>query len=389
MNNDHSPMHFIDVVHLLIRKKVQIGLILFISMLATYGLSKFLPKKYKSTSIINVYSKYFKNPMVSEVIPELHSLEEIRYNINSLIRQAFDDKFIDSIAKEFDLYKYAEGNSKRNFERESIRNKGFEILSSSPQTFRISYIGEKPFLVKKIAEKGVNQVILHLINNRKDSIERVRKAVKKRIDALYIAKEETTNPMISKNQAVLKDEIGRVNKSIISLQSQYSDRHPLVATLIEKKRILEGWSDGKDSSTGKEQLPILGVKSKKIIDELLKELLRKYNYLNIILDVEDKQIPDYMGVIQNASVPSSPIWPKPITVFSVGLLMGLILSFCYVFIIELLTDDLESLQRSVQSQLGVQLLGKLPYVERKDTVLDNGNNKNNPKNKKSNLSDWN
>ena len=59
-----------ELIKTILAYKIRIFLICGLAVGFSYQLTVFLTKKYISTFEINVYSKYFQNPLISGVIPE-------------------------------------------------------------------------------------------------------------------------------------------------------------------------------------------------------------------------------------------------------------------------------------------------------------------------------
>ena len=90
----------------ILKKYIPAILIIFVFVVGfSFSLTQFLTKKYKSEFEINVYSKYFKNPLISEIIPGVYNIPEMRFTIDSMVKEAISDDFIDEVAQEFGFYK--------------------------------------------------------------------------------------------------------------------------------------------------------------------------------------------------------------------------------------------------------------------------------------------
>ncbi len=382
-----NEITFIDFLKLLNQRKKSSALIFLGTVILFYTLTVLLPKKYKSVAVINVYSSYFKNPMVRDVIPELHAQDEIRYNVSAIIKQSYNDEFIDKIANNFDLYTDPTNSSQTSYERNELRKTSFEILSIGPQTYQISFSGGNAKLVNQINSLAIAHIKERLVENRRKALDDLMEALKKRIEILNLAMEDTTSPIVSKSSELLKEEVSRLTKSIDALTQQYSEKHPLVQNLKTKRNILNGWITKKEVAGEEDrQIPVLGEKSKQIINNLLEDLLKKYNYLKVVYDVENKKNPDYLSITQNPSLPNSPVWPKKILFITSGLVIGFILALMNTLIGQFLSRNDENLKNRIQLTLGVPFLGTFPEL---DTMKLDESSKEEGKNEVRSPTKWN
>ena len=91
-----------DVLKTLLKYKMPILIIMVLTLGFSIQLTNWLEKKYKSQFEINVYSKYFQNPLISEIIPGVYNIPEMRFTIDSMVKEAISDDFLDQIANEPD-----------------------------------------------------------------------------------------------------------------------------------------------------------------------------------------------------------------------------------------------------------------------------------------------
>lgn len=362
MMQNHN-MSFSDIYKLVNDHKKSTILIFVITFATIAVIPKFLKKRYKSTGIVNVYSSYFKNPMVREIMPELHAQDEIRYNVFALIKNSINDEYIDSMAKEFQLYKYPIGSPRQQEERLLIRNKSFDIITLGPQTFSISFINSDPIKAKNVAKKTVDHIVDSLVKNRRESIKELMSAMKKRIELLNLANEVSSTPIVSKSPEVLQEEFLKINKSLEALSEEYSNEHPIVQNLLARKAIIERWMQNDNiGQIENEKIPVLGKNSKTVINDLLKDFLKKYNYLRVAYDVEKSGTPEYLSIGQRPSVPADPFFPKNIIFYAAGLVLASMLSLLNLLIRQMLKETTESIAKKLEEQLGGKFLGVLPVM---------------------------
>ena len=79
------------------RYKAAIIIIMVISTSFFIGLSFKLKKKYQADFSINVYSKYFNNPLTNQSIGGVYQVPEMRATINAMIHEALNNEFYDEL----------------------------------------------------------------------------------------------------------------------------------------------------------------------------------------------------------------------------------------------------------------------------------------------------
>jgi uncharacterized protein involved in exopolysaccharide biosynthesis len=357
-----------DFLKVIVKRKNRLFLFIGAGVLTFIALSFVLPKKYKSTAIMNVYTKYFKNPLVGQVVAELQNTDEIKNNLTSLVNQAIDDSFVDSVGERYQIYKYGKEKIKRNAERELLRQR-FQINALGAQSFQISFIYSDPSVAKEVATESLNRIIKHLVNTRRQTIETIKESIRKRIEVMSLSQDRTTNPLASSKPDVLKRQLISINSQIDSLKAQYSMNHPSILELLEKKKIIENWLKTKhpgedtDHINEKDQMPILGSDSKYAVSEINKDLLTKYNYLNIISELENGDNPDYIGIVQHAQIPASPVFPNKMLFAIFGLLLGVVASAISILIEEFVWARSSLYHIKISKELHIPFLGKLPKLQ--------------------------
>lgn len=356
-----------DFLKIVVNRKKRLFIFISSGVAIFLALSFVLPKKYKSTAVINVYTKYFKNPLVGQVVAELQNTDEIKNNLTSLVNQAIDDEFVDHIGETYSIYRYGKEKVKRNAERELL-SKRFQINALGAQSFSISFVYSDPIVSKEVAAEGLNRVIKHLVKTRRQTIETIKESIRKRIEVMSLSQDKVTNPLASSKPDVLKRQLISINSQIESLKSQYSMNHPLIQELLEKQKIIENWLKTKHPGeteviNEKDQMPILGSDSKYAVTEINKDLLTKYNYLNIISELENVENPDYIGIVQHAQIPVSPVFPNKLLFCIFGLLLGVVVSAITIIIEEFVWARSSLYHIKLAKELNIPFLGKLPKLQ--------------------------
>lgn len=154
--------------------------------------------------------------------------------------------------------------------------------------------------------------------------------------------EIASNALASRNPQVLKSELSKVEKDIRSLLKQFNKNHPRVIKLLERKKTILNWLsefNAIDSETGDgeySEAPLIMSGDKEVASEIAAKLFIKYNNINIALEIDRKNLNSYIGVINRPQLPTSPIFPKKRIFASLGLVLGIALSFFYIFYCEVM-----------------------------------------------------
>src|SRR5690606_18403430 len=100
-------------------------------------------------------------PLISEVIPDVYSIPEMRFAIDSMVKEAMSDEYIDSIGREFNIYSGTEDEREMTRERQFLRDR-FSSYSTGGQSYQISFSYNDPYIAKAIAEKTLAKIKDHI-----------------------------------------------------------------------------------------------------------------------------------------------------------------------------------------------------------------------------------
>jgi uncharacterized protein involved in exopolysaccharide biosynthesis len=81
-----------DLLLIANRYKWKAAMIVILALGFSIQLTNWMTKQYKSSFEINVYSKYFKNPLISEIIPGVYNVPEMRFTIDSMVKESISDE---------------------------------------------------------------------------------------------------------------------------------------------------------------------------------------------------------------------------------------------------------------------------------------------------------
>ncbi len=359
-----SKIYIKNTFEILRRYKI----VIFFSLVICTGLSlettRWLKKKYKASFVINVYSKYFANPLVNEVIRGEYSIPQMRFTIDSMVKEALDDEYIDSIGYEYSFYANNMNKKQLTWARSFLRER-FKLFSTGGQSYQVDFFGRDPITALEISQKTLKHVKNYFVQTRIMTIENVKKIVMKRIESMNVGqkieKDGPANPLASMSPDVLQGELKKVNNEIIALKKQFNGEHPSVLKLEKRKVQLENWlSDYKPEKSNSNEdlsLSIMNVDDKDIALNLSSRLYIKFNDINMALALEKQNLPSYIGVIKRPNLPLYPIWPKKRIFASVGLLMGLMIAFIYILYHEVMSETQVEAIELIAEELGTEFLG--------------------------------
>ncbi len=357
-----------DLVNIILKYKRAIIATVFLTAAFSVQLTFWMEKKYKADFEINVYSKYFKNPLISEIIPGVYQIPEMRFTIDSMIKEAISDDYIDSVAFEYGIYSKDLVERELAVQRQHLRDR-FSYFSTGGQSYKISFIHTDPFIAKKVVEKTLDLVKGHFIKTRIDTIEMVKEIMVKRLQsfnaAQNISKSDSSNALASKNPDVLKSELEKLNSNIAALTKQFNQNHPKVVSLKSRRNVIKNWLiefENKGAGFISAEAPLAFTSDKNTVEALSAKFYTKYHDFTIALEVEKRSLESYIGITKQPSLPISPISPKKRLFAAVGLILGLLFAFIFVFFNEVMAPNREEQLLVEADEFGALVLGVLPRI---------------------------
>jgi uncharacterized protein involved in exopolysaccharide biosynthesis len=337
-----------------------VGASMFLFMLATLV----LPKKYKSTAALTIYTKYFQNPLVKDFLPEIYDNNELKSQRETLIRKAFTSEFLNELGDKHGLFKTKRGDPRHSLEEYDLL-KRIEVFSIESTTFQVSYVGRTPLETFEILNTIVGRVAKTLADERRKTIAQLRDSIRKRIETMALTMDSAADPLASVRPELLQAELDRLNAQIKALRTQYTDRHPMVTRLVARVEVIKKWlkttAAGGDNASP-DQAPLVGGEPKDPSMQVYTDLLKKLNYLNIVLEMEEGVESAYVGVLQQPMLPSSPVFPRRSVFLFWGLLTGFMLSITILLLQEYIARSHANPEQFAR-QLGTQYLGPLPVIQ--------------------------
>ncbi len=373
-----------DFLSLLVFYKKPLAIIMTVSILVLVQLSFILPKTYRSEFELNIYSKYFKNALIQDVIPGMNSIAEMTQTTDSMVKETLNDDFIDQIGNEFNIYGKNLSPEQLSKAREQLRDR-FELFSTGGQSYRVSFSHGNPMVTYEVTKKVMDAVRANFINSRLVTIEDAKKTIQQKLESVNVTKQITddsisANALASKNPVVLRSEINKINSDLAALRMQFNTHHPRIVKLQQRKATIENWlkevegdEDVKPSEETTATLPadakefsdapLLMAGDKEISQTIAAKLYTKFNDINVALDIERKSLPGYIGVIVAPQVPNAPLFPKKRLFASLGFMLGLIFCFSYVFYKEIMMLSPTERARVMAKDLKGEYFGSMPHIE--------------------------
>lgn len=371
MNTD--KIFFRDLLKTINAYRNRIILICVLSVAFCFQLTFWIEKQYTSTFEINVYSKYFQNPLISGVIPDVYNIPEMRFAIDSMVKEAISDVFIDELGKKYKMSSGTKDEREVARERQNIRDR-FSYFSTGGQSYQISFSHSDPYIAKEVTEKTLEQVKGHIVGKRIKTIELVKDVMIRKLNSFNASQKFTQKgsekALASKSPDVLKEELVKVNTSIAALSKQYSPNHPIMLNLKQRQKTISSWLTEFDMSKDDSavDLPMSMTHDKIVSEQLSSKFYAKYHDFNIALEIEKKSLQNYIGLIKTPQLPTAPIWPKKRLFASLGFILGMVISFIYVFISEIIVPSKDEQLAIEAEKLGTMVLGTIPKLNRKDAA---------------------
>ncbi|MGZ3787735.1 MAG: hypothetical protein ACXVLQ_04390 [Bacteriovorax sp.] len=369
-----------EFLGLLVFYKKALAIIMLTSVLCLVQLSFILPKTFRSEFEINIYSKYFKNALINDVIPGMNSITEMSQTTDSMIKETLNDQFIDEIGYQFKIY--AKNMTPRDLShaREDLRGR-FELFGTGGQSYKVLFSHSDPMVTYEVTKKVLEAVKATFINSRIETIENARKIIQHKVESVNVTKlindeSISSNALASKNVEALRAEVEKIDSDLSALKMQFNIHHPRITKLQQRKDTIENWlkeMDGPAISDGakiKKDLvsreysdtPLLMSGDRETSQNITSKLYTKFNDINIALDIERKSLPGYIGIIVAPQIPTAPLFPKKRLFASLGFMVGLIFCFGYVFYCEVMQLTPTERARLMARDLGGEYFGTLPHI---------------------------
>lgn len=327
---------------------------------------QYLPKKYKSTAILNIQAGYFQNALVSDLFPQMSDPSEQNAQRQSLLRLALTDKFLDELGQKHQLFKHPFGSTLHILERDMLLRQ-IEYFPQNATTFQISVLAPQPDLAYNLDREVVAQMVNTLIEERHRNLVRIKDAIEAHVQTLAVGLKDVAGPAYTLHPEALREELEKINGDIKALTNQFTERHPDVQRLKERAQAIRNVLSNSQNPVGSASDAISPV-SKTASQDVYNDLVKKLNYLKIVVEMErnTRDLP-YLAVIQQPTIPVQPTFPPAFKLILLGVFGGVVVSALLVFFLELKRGTFLA-PASAASELGVPLLGQLPRLARRHGV---------------------
>ena len=347
------------------RRYLALFIVLSVSGAILAGIAaKTLPKKFKSKGVISIQSSYFENPLVSDLVPEVHDFSELSARRAALLRLALTESFVDQLGEEYHFYNSPAASKERVRERELLLTK-ISFFSMSPNTYHVSVVWDDAEASFAITRRVVDQMISTLLDQRYALLLNTKNAIKSHVESLGLTLRDISGPAASLDPQGLRSQLDKVNKDLEALLVNYTEKHPEVLKLKEQALALENLLVNRsDEVNSSESSPgFLPPNAALPIQEVYNELLKKLNYLNIILEIEsDRDKVSHLAVIEQPALPTSAFFPNTKLFLAVGAAIGCFLALVFVILREMRRGAFVSVE-NFSARLDVPFFGVLPPLE--------------------------
>jgi capsular polysaccharide biosynthesis protein len=331
-----------------------------------------LPKTYKASAVLGIQTAYFKNPLISDFITQSDDPGEINSQRMALLRLALDTDFIDSLGEKYGIYASRTGSSERLIERDLLL-KNIEYISGSSTTVNISVNAKVPDTAYSMLREVVTRMVNTLDEERHRTLVKARDSIQ--AQATFLGK-ALKNSSVPSDVEFLQTELAKLEAQIDAMRLRYTDNHPEMVQLRQQAQGMR--SRINRSLGGKGELAVtpeneavaepiseaLGQKgSRQSLEGIYNDLVKKLSFLTITLNIDsDKESKNYLSLIEEPNLPTSPVKPKKPVILGLGFISGLLLSAFYVVVKEIKRGSFLSPFRAAET-LGVSLLGELPFMD--------------------------
>ncbi len=357
-----SAADHIDVLALVRRYRAIIIVNIGVACAFFFGITFLLPQKFKSTATITIYTKYFQNPLVKDFLPELNDTSEMKAQRENLIRQSFSDGFLNALGERNKLFKSGPESGERATEIDEIRRR-IDTFSLQSTTFTVGFTHSDKKKTYAIEKEIVERIIDTIASERRATITKIRDSIQRRVEAISLNSTGHPDPMTSARPELLQKELAQLQEEAKALENQYTAQHPKVSRLRNRIMLIEGWLKAAGGSKTKsfDKAMLIEGQPKAVTKEVYEDLLKKLNYLNILLDMDSEGANDYVAVLSPPSRPLSPVFPNKALFLFWGLLTGLLISSVIVLVTEYLERTAPSV-RDFAREVDLPYLGSLPKI---------------------------
>lgn len=329
-----------------------------ISVLASFYVSAV----YQAKVILSIPSTYFKNPVVSDVIPEVSDTSELETMKRSIYKRALSDDFIDALGEKFGFFEYALDDARHVQERKKLQA-SIRYLPLTTSTFQVSATADNASAVQGVLLDVADKIRFVLIEERYALFTQARNALESELLSLSARSS-------AQQQAALADlekEFAELNVTIQELREKYTESHPDLYKMKKRAEELRAEIHGDAAAhvTPTADDPAAR-KENANVSAIYTELARKLSYLNVALSIEKgKKSISFLNIVEEPEIPSSPIYPRALSFLQYGFGIGLLAVLAQTIFLEA-RRSLFYEPEQIAELLNVPFYGRLPSLPKQE-----------------------
>lgn len=309
-------------------KSISSLIIVFIFMSASfYMFSKILPRKYKSTAIVSIDTEYFQHPLIRDFVSEIYDPVEMRSRREALIKQTLNENFLEGLWNKYPHLENKNSSLSKPLQLEKIRE-SFDAYPRNATSFTISYVSSQAVNSQIILNEYIQAIKGTLQAERLSSLNQLKEALTKKLERANVLNQSPTK---FNSSSSLEQEMRSLQMLLSQQLGRYTSEHPEVKrTQMKLRRLQKEFETARLAGT---PLKNENLSAHTNID-IEKDLLSKLNYLEVAMQAENTQQPHYFSVVEKASLPTAPVFPKREFVLIWSLLLGAVSSLFWNFVYE-------------------------------------------------------
>ncbi|MEI8347930.1 MAG: hypothetical protein WCG27_10725 [Pseudomonadota bacterium] len=291
----------------------------------------FAPKKFKSTFIFDVNPQYYNSPLLSDIIPTIQPGTEMRNSIETMVRQTLSDSYLDQIAQALNLS--INGDETIEQQRQQLKDR-FEIIPLAGQSMQVSFIYNNAQDTQTIASLTAKAITDFFTTLRENNLLSIREALSNKVKKIILAQKLSQDKTNSSNKQELVMKLEQKKSYLESIAQQFRSGHPQIISLKNEIQSLEEKLN--NFPTEDSELSILATQGMQELSQLLNRLTMQLQNINLVLELGKAFPGGHVTLLQRPELPQTPLWPKKRFFLMLGLAMGVIFCFAYLFVLEII-----------------------------------------------------
>lgn len=323
-------------------------------------------KKFKSSAVITIPSRYFQQPSVEDILPAVQDPSEMRTLREGLITSVLKREFLEQMREKYNLFPTQEviGEYKYDVEMDKLY-KRFEMISLGATSFQLGFVGVNPEVSYAITNDFLEAVKEKLLSDRMQKLVSIRDDMLSRVDSLGFAVKQAGDPLSSARPEILRGELVQIDGILKTLKGKYTEEHPVVEQYLNRKKLIVKWlSDNNIPLKGptESRNDIKGLSSAGFSDiDRYSDLLKRIDRVNVSIDFERKNPSNLVEVSVYPDKPLFAVWPNNRLVGLWSILVGLLLCALYLAVTSI-NNIKVSPSVMIANRLEIPNLGSLPKL---------------------------